>query len=663
MIFSRMGSTSLRLSLSLTAFVSFLPIAAFSDGPPDCSTDPDPNRFDPVKLAGDTGAGIRVAGYEITSGGDRVVYELGDALIHSIPILGGTATPLAPVPVDTFRLTPDGSTVVYTAERDSPGVLELYAVAAIGGTATKLNSTLVEGGAVAAGLGGFAIAADGATVVYRADQDVDETVELYAVPLGGGSSTKLNSPLVADGDVTSFVVSPDSTGVAYIADRDVDDVFELLAVSIAGGMSTRLNGPLVSDGDVSSFSISPDSQRVVYRADEDTNNVFELYSVPTGGGSSVKLNHPLGLDETVLVQAISPDGSRVVYRATTDPTFTFFELYSVPIAGGSAIQLDNPGLDVLLAAAITPDSGNLLYLADDAVPNDIELFRVPLVGGAPMRLNCALPPGGDVTAFRITPNATTVIYVAGQDDAATLELYTVPVGGGDSTKLNGPLQANGDVLETTPRVSPEGFGVVYLADQDTDHTFELYRTTIEGPPSIRLNDPLPAFDLVKTARISSDAVAVVYLAGGSTSGFELFRVLYDSDGDWVSNFCDCADDDDTIFPDAAEVNDGVDNQCPGHAGFGVVDETSGNSGFFNPNDKNEYSWTAQSGAVAYEVARSSVPNFSSGCVSSTTSTTVLVDTDIPPEAALFHYLNRPLSPNLGSWGQDWAGSERLFACP
>ena len=97
------------------------------------------------------------------------------------------------------------------------------------------------------------------------------------------------------GDVTSdFLISPDSSRVIYRADQQTDDVFELYSVPLGGGTVTKLNDPLVAGGDVmSGFLISPDSKRVIYRADQQTDGVFELYSVPLGGGSVTKLNDPL----------------------------------------------------------------------------------------------------------------------------------------------------------------------------------------------------------------------------------------------------------------------------------------------------------------------------------------------------------------------------------
>jgi hypothetical protein len=53
---------------------------------------------------------------------------------------------------------------------------------------------------------------------------------------------------------------------------------ELYSVPLSGGSPLKFNNPLVSGGDVfNDYSISRDSRRVVYRADQDTNGVTELY--------------------------------------------------------------------------------------------------------------------------------------------------------------------------------------------------------------------------------------------------------------------------------------------------------------------------------------------------------------------------------------------------
>jgi len=148
-----------------------------------------------------------------------------------------------------------------------------------------------------------------------------------------------------------------------------------------------------------------------------------------------------------------------------------------------------------------------------------------------------------------------------------------------------------------------------------------------------------------------------YFVAGMVSEFQV-----DTDADQSVDGCDCAPSDPITYPDAAEVNDGLDNQCPGDHAYGVIDEISGDSGFHNPVDRNEYSWSAQSGAMQYEVARSTTPDFSADCISTYTYDPYFFDSEEPSIGDVYYYLNRPLKLNIGSWGQDSAAVERVFVC-
>ena len=239
---------------------------------------------------------------------------------------GGTSIKLNPALVsggdvvfNAFDISQDSTTVVYIADQDIDGVNELYSVPIGGGTSIQLNPVLVSGGDVFR----LVISKDSTIVVYVADQDTDGVNELYSVPIGGGTSIKLNPVLVSGGDVVfdTFNISQDSKTVVYVADQDTDGVNELYSVPIGGGTSIKLNPTLVSGGDVSSFvlEISQDSKTVVYVADQDTDDVNELYSVPIGGGTSIKLNSTLvsGGDVSSFVD-ISSDSTTVVYVADQD---------------------------------------------------------------------------------------------------------------------------------------------------------------------------------------------------------------------------------------------------------------------------------------------------------------------------------------------------------
>jgi hypothetical protein len=126
---------------------------------------------------------------------------------------------------------------------------------------------------------------------------------------------------------------------------------------------------------------------------------------------------------------------------------------------------------------------------------------------------------------------------------------------------------------------------------------------------------------------------------------------------------DCDDDNMDTAPGAPEVNDGLDNQCPGEPGAGLVDETGPESGFYNPADRDEYSWTDQAGATLYEVARSAAADFSVSCTIFTTAAPLLSDPELPAAPGdVFYYLNRALAPYAGSWGADSMLVERVVPC-
>jgi hypothetical protein len=92
-------------------------------------------------------------------------------------------------------------------------------------------------------------------------------------------------------------------------------------------------------------------------------------------------------------------------------------------------------------------------------------------------------------------------------------------------------------------------------------------------------------------------------------------------------------------------------------------ETIGNSGFNDPFDKSLYSWPAQPGVTQYQTRRSATPTFAPACAGITTTGTSWRDVEIPSVGSAFFYLNRPIAPQLGTWGWNSAGVERTTTCP
>jgi Tol biopolymer transport system component len=218
---------------------------------------------------------------------DSFVFAADDVFnLYSAPLNGAGATRLDGISgsstrdVLDFTISPDGSTVVYRSDEDTDDIFELYAVPVDGSLSPIKLHPDHQGDDDVTQL--YLIAPDGSRVVYVTDSfyfAADEVLELHSALLDGSGDVKLNSFIgTSFRDVTDFAISPDGTEVAYTADQDLDDVIELFAVPIQGGLARKINADLAGSQDVSVFAFAPTGNRIVYLSDEETSGKTELFS-------------------------------------------------------------------------------------------------------------------------------------------------------------------------------------------------------------------------------------------------------------------------------------------------------------------------------------------------------------------------------------------------
>ena len=200
--------------------------------------------------------------------------------------------------IGEYDITPDSSSVVYTADSQTSDFRSLYRVP----FATPGQGTLLSHNHQ---VQSFIIRPDNSGVVFENKVLLlSESSALYLVPFATpGVNTQLYGPLVSGGrrqglSDPAFAITPDNTAVLYIDDETAKFAYELYRVSFSTpGVRTKLNGPLVAGGSVDFGKINgitPDSSALLYRASQTTAGVFELYRVPfTTPGVSTKLNGPL----------------------------------------------------------------------------------------------------------------------------------------------------------------------------------------------------------------------------------------------------------------------------------------------------------------------------------------------------------------------------------
>jgi len=145
-----------------------------------------------------------------------------------------------------MQISPDGTRVVFTADKPAGDIAAVFSVPIGGGPVTQLaGGTVVPdnyiGGVTIQGLGKkvFQIAPDGQSVVYRSEPSVGR-VDLYSTPIAGGPATHLAS---LDGNTVAalrFEVTPDSARVLYnvMPDRTLPDPHIVLySVPASGGQA------------------------------------------------------------------------------------------------------------------------------------------------------------------------------------------------------------------------------------------------------------------------------------------------------------------------------------------------------------------------------------------------------------------------------------------
>lgn len=478
-------------------------------------------RFELYSTPIDGGVAVRLnapfaseilATFAIAPDSSRVVYRTSEVAPHlwSVPIDGGQALDLGTG--GEFVVSPDSSHVVFLDTARS-SVQELYRAPLAGGGATKLNPTLVSGGAVL----DFRIAPDGSRMIYRADQDVDGMVELYSVPFVGGASTKISGTLAG---VLDFTCSPNGAHVVFRAPSA--GATALFSVPAAGGLPTSLTGPLTPGGNVRlDYAINAASTHVVFRADAQSDEVTELFSAPIGGAPSTRLNLPLTATQDVVSHRVTPDGARVLFKVL-DSVLNRITLHSVPVAGGVALNIGGTLAHDGLPPTFTPDSSRALVSILDSTTRDE--YVVPVGGGPLVNLTGARTPGSSVSAGQIVGN-THCVLLSNTTDPDSVWLHAVPLVGGTLTRLSAPLAntSTGDVVAVA--LAPDGRNAVYVADQDEEGVFELYRASVPGRAVAKLTPPPAGRGLDTTVLLTPDGTRVLYISEQDTAGRrELYSV-------------------------------------------------------------------------------------------------------------------------------------------
>jgi len=466
-----------------------------------------------VKLNGPLVAHGNVTLFRITPGGSHVVYmadALQDArtLLYGVPIGGGPALVLnAPMgagqDVLDFEIAPDSTHVAY---RVGHVFVATIGVAASG---VDVSGVLVSGGAIERGL---RFTPDGTRVVYRADQLVNDRVELFSAPSDGSApAVKLSAQRDVEED---FAVSPAGDRVVYRASQSVLGVIELFSVPVDGSAAPVRLCPILNGGrDVVRAQVSADGTRVVYLADQ-VDGLFELFSAPIDGSApAFALNPALAEGEDVLSEYLLTPDARVLFQGATPQGARL--LARVIDGSVAALELDQ-GLDPLGGGLrLLPDGAHVLYRKP--VVGGMALWNAPTDGsGAPVIVG-----GGrtGVRSYGARPDSEVVSFVADRDLRGVNELFAGP-----SDQVQGVIQVSADtppdrIFGAVFQSRTAAGGALYVAREEDPNFVDLYAISLTGAERRRINGSAPRVSVLETGPLELAAGGrALFLEGRQVGG-------------------------------------------------------------------------------------------------------------------------------------------------
>ncbi|HFC12597.1 MAG TPA: hypothetical protein ENJ56_07105 [Anaerolineae bacterium] len=304
-----------------------------------------------------------------------------------------------------FAWAPDGSRIAYLARAtiNSLSLPEIYTVNPDGSANTQIT-------AVADYVQSFQWAPNSSLIAMLVrTSTVAPEFELRSTTVDGSTTFTLSGSLVTGGHVSDFQWAPNSSQIAYRADQEILDKIELYAVSSVGVGRVKVSGSMIANGDVHDYAWAPDSSRIAFRADHDIDNLNELFTVipdplttpvPLKVSDSITVKPPLLFSRGVIDFQWAPDSSRIAIRGDSLSA----GINAMAIAAPDASFLLNASGSMAATADVnefswSPDSLKLAFIGDLNIDSTNELFVVDANGSNRMTISTPLPAGATTDLF------------------------------------------------------------------------------------------------------------------------------------------------------------------------------------------------------------------------------------------------------------------------
>ncbi|WP_347357643.1 DPP IV N-terminal domain-containing protein [Bdellovibrio sp.] len=384
-----------------------------------------------------------------------------------------------------FVFTANGAKVIYIADQDTAGVSELYVGDSSGGSPLKVSVPITNpNGAVTA------VKFNEATqkIYYIGDITTDSVQDMYSVNLDGTDSKKLTPNYSHNVVISVWDVAPNGSYAVVRWDYRVDEQVEVDKLAVDGsGTVTKLNTNISGSLDMANFVISPDSQWVCYWGETalDSRNDAKVVSVANPTGVNYMAAQGVNTTRMVTNCQFSEDSEYVIVAGdfVTDGRTV---LKSFRISDQTVFDM-NPALPATshtsLYQTLVEGANKRLIALSESSPEIYELYSMNLDGSDLRKISQAPYAGGQVNANNGTAvkflNDTnkTIVYTGLIETVGKWDLYAVKWDGTQSRKLIS-LNTHADIYDTY--VWPLADRVFFRADHDKDGVMSLYSVKGDG---------------------------------------------------------------------------------------------------------------------------------------------------------------------------------------
>lgn len=266
-----------------------------------------------------------------------------------------------------FQLSPDQQKIVFIVQNPTSGDRALFSSNLDGTDKNQLEQASPRK------VQSFIISPDNSTVIYSAMLN-DNSVNLYSAPIDTGNIITLHSATIAGEQVRTFELSDDGSNLFYqtLVNFRGRDFGALYRYRFGDSSPQTLLTPVrvfVEDFEI----VDPDTVLASYGADFDQ---IKLYSIDTNSNIATQISAGDELEN----YSLSPNKDKVflVEKVNTEPTNA---LFSVKLDASNRTKLSAPHQSAAPEYVFQTNSTEtfLLYQTDQDTQNVFELYAVQLI--------------------------------------------------------------------------------------------------------------------------------------------------------------------------------------------------------------------------------------------------------------------------------------------